>query len=74
LWQLSQKGRQFYLEVRGEWRDIQGIGGGLIPKVLDVSLYGEIIKVDDKSAYDMARDLARYEGLLVGISSGANVI
>ncbi|NPA60941.1 MAG: cysteine synthase A [Epsilonproteobacteria bacterium] len=53
--------------------NIQGIGGGLIPKVLDVSLYGEIIKVDDKSAYDMARDLARYEGLLVGISSGANV-
>ena len=53
--------------------NIQGIGGGLIPKVLNTSLYGEVIKVSDSSAYDMARDLAKSEGLLVGISSGANV-
>jgi len=53
--------------------NIQGIGGGLIPKILDTTLYSEIIKVDDSDAYSMARDLAKYEGLLVGVSSGANV-
>jgi len=53
--------------------NIQGIGGGLIPKVLNTSLYGEVIRVSDESAYKMSRELAKYEGLLVGISSGANV-
>jgi len=52
---------------------IQGIGGGLIPKVLNTSIYDEIIKVDDSSAFEMARRVAKEEGLLVGISSGANL-
>ncbi len=52
---------------------IQGIGGGLIPKVLNTSIYDEVIEIDDDSAFNMARRLAKEEGLLVGISSGANV-
>lgn len=50
---------------------IQGIGAGFIPEVLDVKLLDEIIKVPDQSAMDAARRLAREEGLLAGISSGA---
>jgi len=53
---------------------LQGIGGGLIPKVLNTQIYDEIIKVDDDSAFDMARAVAKDEGLLVGISSGANIL
>jgi cysteine synthase A len=50
---------------------IQGIGAGFIPAVLDLSLVNEIYKVLDDEAIDTARTLAREEGLLVGISSGA---
>jgi len=53
--------------------EIQGIGAGFVPEVLDVGLLDGIIKVDGKDAKRICRRLAREEGLLVGISSGANV-
>jgi len=50
---------------------IQGIGAGFVPDVLDTGVYDEVITVGDETAADTARALARHEGLLVGISSGA---
>ena len=50
---------------------LQGIGAGFVPKVLDPSVYDEIITVTDQDAYDTGRVLARREGILAGISSGA---
>jgi len=52
---------------------IQGIGDGFIPGVLDVSMVDEVIQVTDDAAIDTTRQLGRAYGLLVGISSGANV-
>ncbi len=52
---------------------IQGIGASFIPGVLNRDVYDEIVAVDDEDAYAMTRRLTREEGLLVGISSGANV-
>ena len=50
---------------------IQGIGAGFIPEVLNTKIYDEIIRVTDDNAIETARRMAREEGLLVGISSGA---
>lgn len=50
---------------------IQGIGAGFIPEVLNTQIYDEIIRVKNEDAFQTARRLAREEGLLVGISSGA---
>jgi cysteine synthase A len=50
---------------------IQGIGAGFIPEVLNVKIYDEIIRVKDDDALETARRMAKEEGLLVGISSGA---
>lgn len=52
---------------------IQGTGTGFVPKVLNTSVYDEVIRVTDADAISMARRAAREEGMLVGISSGANI-
>jgi cysteine synthase A len=51
---------------------IQGIGAGFVPKNLDTNAYNEVVKVSDEDAAEFSRRLAREEGILVGISSGAN--
>lgn len=52
---------------------IQGIGAGFVPETLDTKIYDEIIAVENEDAFTTGRTLARKEGLLVGISSGAAV-
>jgi cysteine synthase A len=52
---------------------IQGIGAGFVPKNLDTSLVDEVITVSNDDAFEWARRLAKEEGLMVGISSGANM-
>ena len=52
---------------------IQGIGDGFVPAILDVSLVDEVVEVSDEDAIETTRELGRNHGLLVGISAGANV-
>jgi cysteine synthase A len=52
---------------------IQGTGAGFVPKILNTKIYDEVIRVTDADAIATARRLARDEGMLVGISAGANV-
>lgn len=52
---------------------IQGIGDGFIPDVLDTSIITDIVEVSDEDAINTSRELAKVQGLLVGTSSGANV-
>ena len=52
---------------------IQGIGAGFVPKVLDLDIVDEIIKVENDDAFEAARAVAKSDGLLVGISSGAAI-
>jgi cysteine synthase A len=58
---------------RAGMHGIQGIGASFVPGVLDRNAYDEIIRVEDKDAMAFSRRLAREEGILAGISAGANV-
>ena len=53
---------------------IQGIGANFVPVILDTEIYDEVIDIDNDAAFDRARELAKEEGLLVGISSGAALV
>lgn len=55
----------------GQKNGIQGIGAGFVPDILDSSVYGDVIPVGNEEAYETARTLAKTEGVLTGISSGA---
>ncbi len=58
-------------EGHGGPHGLQGIGAGFVPEILDTSIYDEVMTVTDEEAYETGRLLARKEGMLVGISSGA---
>lgn len=58
-------------EGRAGAHKIQGIGAGFIPNTLNTKIYDEIIKVANEDAFEVGREIARKEGVLVGISSGA---
>ncbi len=58
--------------VKGSHK-IQGIGSGFVPKILNTKIYDEVITVENDDAFAVSKELARTEGLLVGISSGAAV-
>ncbi|NLJ77967.1 MAG: cysteine synthase A [Tissierellia bacterium] len=59
---------------RPDSHGIQGIGANFIPKILDRNVIDEIIAVDDGEAFEQARRLGKLEGILSGISSGANMV
>jgi len=70
---IEPAGSPFISQGRSGSHKIQGIGPGFRPKVLDLSVLDEVITVEDEEALSMMKWLHRREGLMVGISSGANV-
>ena len=69
----SRSTRRCSPAVRPGPHKIQGIGAGFVPDVLDTEVYEEVVQVTADQAFQTARALAREEGILVGISAGANV-
>lgn len=70
---VEPKNRSALLGHEPGLHQIQGIGDGFVPEILDVSMIDQVVEVSDEDAIEMTRQLGRDHGLLVGISSGANV-
>ena len=70
---VEPEGRSAILGHEPGLHQIQGIGDGFVPDVLDVSLVDSVVEVSDDDAIETTRQLGRDYGLLVGISSGANI-
>ncbi len=68
---IEPTGSPVLTEGHGGSHKIQGIGAGFVPKVLDTSVYDEVITVENEVSFETAKKLAHAEGVLVGISSGA---
>ena len=68
---VEPKGSPMLSEGRAGPHNIQGIGAGFVPEVLDPAVYDEIIPVSDEEAFAAGRLIGRSEGILAGISSGA---
>lgn len=70
---VEPAGSPFLTEGKSGPHGLQGIGAGFVPDILNTEIYDEIITVTEKDAYEAGRKLAKREGLLVGITSGAAV-
>lgn len=68
---VEPKGSPMLSEGRAGKHGIQGIGAGFIPKILDTGIYDEVITVTEDESFEAARKVAKSDGILVGISSGA---
>jgi cysteine synthase A len=68
---LEPAGSPILSEGRAGIHELQGIGAGFVPEVLNTTVYDEVFRAEDEDAFAAARLLARREGILVGISSGA---
>lgn len=68
---VEPAGSPFLTEGRAGKHNIQGIGAGFVPEILNTKIYDEVICIEDEDAYTESRRFASSEGILVGISSGA---
>lgn len=74
IWALEPEESPLLSEGKAGTHKIQGIGANFVPKLLDKSVLDKVIAVSSEEALEMSRRLAKEEGLMVGISSGANVV
>ncbi len=71
VWGVEPAGSPVLTQGRSGPHGLQGLGAGFVPQVLDLSLCSRVLACTEEQAYEAARDFARAEGVLVGISSGA---